>query len=100
MDNRIYHLTNFYLNGASKRSKQPNWADHVLNICDRGQEVSHDDLVSILRALIHGNEDSSCTHGVSGIVDTLLSSACGDVVNHGRDIIFAILVPTAITIFD
>ena len=68
----------------------------MLEVCDGCQEVCHLDFLShVLGVLVCRHHEPSRAHGESDVLDSLLAGDVPHVVDHGWDVILAILIPSA-----
>ena len=68
----------------------------MLDVCDGGEEIGHDDLVGVLGPLVHSDHESGGAHGVADVVELLVHRVGQDLVDHGRDVVLAVVVPTGL----
>ena len=72
---------------------EPNGTLHVPHVADRGQQVGHLDLVRVLGLVVHEHHEAGRAHGVADIMELILPCLFQDVVDHGGDVVLAILIP-------
>ena len=84
-----------HLDKFSERFEDNQWGPHVLHIGHWRGQVSHLDLLwYVFRVLVRRHHESRRTHGEADVLEAVVARDIQDVVDHGRDVIVAGLIPT------